>query len=291
MGAADIVPGVSGGTVALILGIYDDLVGNIGRGSNALARLLRGDVSGFVKRLKAVDWIFLIPLLVGMVTAVVVLAGIIEAALQDYPEAMAGLFFGLVLGSIVVARQLLVAPDRSHAVLAATVGATMFVLLGFQSGPAIDPSPIALVGAGALAICAMILPGISGSFILVMIGMYAAVLGAVDDRALTDIALVGLGAILGLALFSQLLSRLLAKFHDLLMAALIGLMLGSLRVLWPWPNGVGFIDREASETIDGTGLELPGSDPWFFAVLLAVVATVAVIGASAMVRRPKQSGA
>lgn len=285
MGAADIVPGVSGGTVALILGIYGDLVANIGKGSSALTSLLRGDLSGFVTRLREVDWVFLIPLFTGIATSVLVLAGLIETALHDYPETMAGLFFGLVIGSIVVARKLLVAPDLTHTTIALLVGAATFALLGFQSGPALDPSPVALLAAGALAVCAMILPGISGSFILVMIGMYAAVLSAVDERDLADIALVGLGAILGLALFSQLLTRLLTKYHDYLMASLIGLMFGSLRVLWPWPNGVGFIDRDASETIDGTGLSLPGEDPWFFAVLLAVVATIGVVAASAVVRR------
>lgn len=275
MGASDVVPGVSGGTVALILGIYNGLITNIGIGAKALGRIVRGDVSGFIERLRQVDWMFLLPLLAGIGAAVVILAGIIESALRDYPEAMAGLFFGLVIGSIVVARDLLKAPEPIHAGIALGVGAVLFLLLGLQSGPVADPGPLLLVGAGALAICAMILPGISGSFILLMIGMYAAVLDAVDERHLDEIALVGIGATIGLALFSSALNYVLDHHHDVVMAALIGLMLGSLRVLWPWPNGVGIIDHD--DVVSGTGLDMPNGAPWVAAVLLAVAAAAVVV--------------
>lgn len=275
MGASDVVPGVSGGTVALVLGIYNDLITNIGLGAKALGRLVRGDISGFFDRLRSVDWLFLIPLLAGVGTAVAVLASVIEAALSDYPEAMAGLFFGLVLGSIFVARDLLKSPSPNHAAIATGVGVVLFILLGFQSGPISDPGPLLLILAGALAICAMILPGISGSFILLMIGMYATVLDAVDERNLAEIALVGIGATIGLALFSSGLNYVLEHHHDRVMAVLIGLMLGSLRVLWPWPNGVGIIDHD--ETISGTGLDLPNGAPWVLPVVLAVAATIGVV--------------
>jgi putative membrane protein len=278
MGASDVVPGVSGGTVALILGIYNDLITNIGVGSKALGLLLKGDFSGFLDRLRSVDWFFLVPLLLGIGAAVAILAGIIRSALQDYPEAMAGLFFGLVVGSIFVARNLLQSPEAVHALAALGVGIVAFVLLGFQSGPITDPGPLLLVIAGALAICAMILPGISGSFILLMIGMYAPVLDAVDERDFAQIALLGIGAIVGLGLFSSALNHVLAKHHDMVMSVLIGLMLGSLRVLWPWPNGVGIIDHDA--TISGTGLDVPNGAPWVPAVLLGVAAAVAVVGLS-----------
>lgn len=278
MGASDVVPGVSGGTVALILGIYDGLIHNIGIGSSALGRLVRGDVAGFAERLRTVDWLFLIPLLAGIGTAVAALASVIESALLDYPEAMAGLFFGLVIGSIVVAKALLESPAALHAGIAAAVGIATFVLLGFQSGPIADPGPVMLLAAGALAICAMILPGISGSFILLMIGMYAAVLDAVDERQIDKIAIVGIGAIIGLALFSSGLNYVLEHHHDAVMAALIGLMLGSLRVLWPWPNGVGIIGHD--ETISGTGLDLPNGAPWVVPVVLAITSAAAVIAVS-----------
>jgi len=280
MGASDVVPGVSGGTVALVLGIYGGLIGNISKGSKALGRLCKGDVTGFIDGLKSVDWLFLIPLLAGVGTAVVVLAGLIETALHDFPEAMAGLFFGLVIGSIVVARGLLKAPTAEHLAISLIIGAITFGLLGFQSGPIADPGPITFIVAGSLAICAMILPGISGSFILLMIGMFAAVLNAVDERIISEIALVGVGAIIGLALFSSFLTYLLDSFHDRVMAVLIGLMIGSLRVLWPWPNGVGIIESE--EVIPGTGLELPNGAPTLVPILLAIVAVVVVVVVSSL---------
>ena len=272
MGAADVVPGVSGGTIALVLGIYNKLIATVRSGARALGMLLKGDLKGFWKRFTSIDWLFLAPLIAGIGIAVVSLAPIIETQLHDNPEEMAGLFFGLVTGSVTVGLGLLTKRTNEHVVIMLVVGVAVFQLLGFQSGPVIDPSPLVFVGAGALAICAMILPGISGSFILLMMGMYAAVLGAVHDQAFTDIALVGIGAIIGLALFSSLLGWVLDSQFNRVMAALIGLMLGSLRVLWPWPNGVGVVAEDESEVIDGTGLEWPTNvDAFVGPAVLAVV--------------------
>ena len=221
MGASDVVPGVSGGTVALILGIYNDLITAVSTGSKALGKLVKGDFTGFIDGLKAVDWLFLIPLVAGVFSAVLLLSGIIETLLHDHAETMAGLFFGLVIGSIVVARGLLKNPNSSHVMIMAVVAFALFIILGFQSGPVADPNALMLIGSGALAVSALILPGISGSFILLMIGMYAAVLNAVDERIIGDIALVGVGAIVGLALFSSFLNHLLETYHDKVMAVLI----------------------------------------------------------------------
>ncbi|MGD2060907.1 MAG: DUF368 domain-containing protein, partial [Acidimicrobiia bacterium] len=123
--------------------------------------------------------------------------------------------------------------------IALLVAVALFLLLGLGEDASIsDPSLLAFFGAGALAICAMILPGISGSLILLLVGMYAAVLGAVNDRDLLAVGVFVLGAILGLAIFSQILHWALRHHHDDVLAALVGLMAGSLRVLWPWPGGV-----------------------------------------------------
>ena len=257
MGAADVVPGVSGGTIALVLGIYRKLVDTVRSGARSLGVLLKGDLTGFWRRFTGIDWLFLVPLLFGVGIAIVSLASVIETQLHDNPEEMAGLFFGLVAASVVVGVGLLTRRTNEHLVIVVLVGVATFFLLGYQSGPVADPSPAVFVGAGALAICAMILPGISGSFILLMIGMYAAVLGAVHDRELTDLALVAVGAVIGLAGFASLLGWILERQFNRVMAALIGLMLGSLRVLWPWPHGVGVIAEDESEVIDGTGLEWP----------------------------------
>jgi putative membrane protein len=263
MGAADIVPGVSGGTVALVFGIYRRLVGSIRHGSTAMGRLLKGDISGAKDALGSVDWLFLIPLGAGVGTALLSLASLIERLLEDHPEAMAGLFTGLVLGSVVVAWGLLEVRDLTRLGVGAAVGLAVFVLLGLRGGTSeeavtqlSDPALWAYFAAGSVAICAMILPGISGSFILVMLGMYAPVLGAVSDRDLLPVALVGLGAVVGLALFSQVLHWSLEHHYNTVMAALIGLMVGSLRVLWPWPEGVDSTNLGAPDEAVGTSIAL-----------------------------------
>ena len=278
MGAADVVPGVSGGTVALVLGIYQRLVDAIRRAAKAPVPLAKGDLGSFRAALKSLDFIFLVPLGIGIVLAVGSLAGPIETQLHDNPEEMAGLFFGLVAASIVVALRLIERPTLAHYQLMAAVGAVVFILLGFQSGPVHDPSPAVLVGAGALAVCAMILPGVSGSFILLMIGMYSAVIGAVSDRDFVDILFVALGAAIGLAVFSSALGWIMDRRRDLVTAAMVGLMLGSLRVLWPWPNGVGVVSERRAEVIDGTGLSWPTSGELPAPAILAVVGGLAVLG-------------
>lgn len=278
MGAADIVPGVSGGTIALILGIYERLIASIRTGARSLGRLLRGDVSGFVDQLKAVEWTLVGPLLVGIAAAFLVLSSVIDRLLRDEPQAMAGLFFGLVAASIFVAWKLLDRRDATRMAVLVVVAVIAFFVLGFRSGVVESPAPIAYLLSGAVAICAMILPGISGSFLLLMLGMYTAFIGAVHERDLPPLLLFVIGAVCGLAAFSTLLSWLLEHHRDTLLAALIGLMAGSLRVLWPWPNGVGAIEEAAADQVDGTVIDLPASfaDAWL-PIVLAVVAFVFVI--------------
>ncbi len=277
MGAADIVPGVSGGTIALILGIYERLIASIRTGARSLGRLARGDIGGFVSQFKAIEWTFIGPLLVGIGAAFVVLSSLIDRLLTNEPEAMAGMFFGLVVASILVAWQLLSNRDPARMAVLAAVAVVAFFVLGLQSGAVADASPIAFLLTGAIAICAMILPGISGSFLMLMLGMYAAFVGAVHDREITNLLLFVIGALAGLAAFSTLLWWILEHHRDTLLAALIGLMAGSLRVLWPWPNGVGTIEDNAANQIDGTVIDLPAgfSDAWL-PIVLAMVAFVVV---------------
>jgi putative membrane protein len=285
MGAADVVPGVSGGTIALIVGIYEKLIEQVRAGARALGALVKGDLRGFWSRVTGLDYLFLVPLAVGILLAVGGLASILETQLEENPEEMAGLFFGLVAGSVLIGWDLINRRTSTHLAITVVVAIAIFFLLGFSSGPIADPSPGVFVGAGALAICAMILPGISGSFILLMIGMYAAVIGAVDERAFADIALVGVGAVVGLALFSTFLGWLLDNHGDNVMAAMVGLMLGSLRVLWPWPNGVGVISENEDEVIDGTGLEWPSGDEVLGPVALCVVGFVLVMAIAQVGKR------
>ncbi len=237
MGSADIVPGVSGGTVALVLGIYDRLVGAIRQGTRGIAALLKGRPRDAWQALLAVDWGFLLTLFIGIGTAVVVLAGLLERLLEEQPVLLSAAFLGLVAGSVVVAADEVDEPSARVWVIGTVSAVVTFLVLGLRAGTLEDPSLLVLFAGGALAICAMILPGISGSFLLLLVGLYQVVLAAVDDRDLVTIATVGVGAVVGLALFSTLLHWLLDHHRDTVMAALLGLMVGSLRVLWPWPAG------------------------------------------------------
>ena len=269
MGTADLIPGVSGGTIALILGIYERLVTSVKEGSLALASLVRADFVRMRRHLSEVEWGFLVPLLAGILSAVFLLSGVLETQLDERPQLLAGLFLGLVLGSVVIAWRLLRRPSVLHVVVAAVVTLGLFVVLGVGEGAIPeDPSALVFFGAGALAICAMILPGISGSLILVLVGMYAPVLGAVNDREVLLVLVFTSGAVVGLAFFSQLLHWALEHHHDLLMAGLVGLMAGSTRVLWPWPDGV-------------TGPELGRpTEGWPWVLVAALIGAVAVSGIS-----------
>ena len=282
MGAADVVPGVSGGTVALLLGIYERLIDTVRAGAGVVGALLRGKWSETGDRLRSFDWWFAVPLVAGIVVAVAALASVIDELLVDEAEAMAGLFFGLVAASVVVAWKLVDKPSVVLGLMALAVGGLLFWLLGLQSGPVADQTEIALFGSGIVAACAMLLPGISGSFILLMLGVYPAAIAAVDDWVWADLAALAAGAALGLALFSTLIGRVLGRWNDPTLAVMVGLLLGSLRVLWPWPAGVGVISRHAEETVDGTGLGwAPVANLWLPTVL-AVAAASLVFVLSAM---------
>jgi putative membrane protein len=272
MGSADIVPGVSGGTIALVLGIYERFIASVRAGSKALTLLARADVDGFRKWMAAVEWAFILPLLAGIGVAFLTLARVIRDLLHDEPEMMSAVFMGLVAGSVIIAWRLIRAPQVLHALVIAAAAIATFVALGLVHGTSeeavgqmAEPALWAFFGAGAIAICAMILPGVSGSFLLVVLGMYGPALTALTELEVLNLLAFGLGAVVGLALFSQVLYLALQRYHDMVMAVLIGLMAGSVRVLWPWPAGV-----------ESTVIGAPDGD-WVIALALAVVAFVAVV--------------
>jgi putative membrane protein len=274
MGTADIVPGVSGGTVALVLGIYNELIHNISQGAYGLKQLITGDVTGFRHTLRTIEWIWLFSLLAGILVAIFALSSVLERLLDDEPIKMSALFLGLVAGAIWVALRMLDKIDGASVAIMLGVGAAFFLLLGLRSDThaADDAAEVVTKAwwvfflAGAIAICAMILPGISGSFLLVMLGMYTEVLGAVNDRDFFVLGVFALGCVVGLALFSTLLNWLLDHYRRWVLAAMIGLMLGSTRVLWPWPNGT-----------NTTTLSMPSDDVAVPVLLFIVGAAVVVI--------------
>jgi putative membrane protein len=186
---------------------------------------------------------------------------------------MAGAFAGLVAASAWVAARLIKAPNWTHVAIVLVVTVATFALLGLKGGEITDPSWPVIFGAGAIAICAMILPGISGSFLLLMLGMYEYVINAVNDRDIPIVLVFGLGCIVGLALFSQVLDWSLRNHHDIVIAAMVGLMIGSFRVLWPWPDGV-----------DSVALGAP-SGTWFIPVLIGIASAAVVVGLTVLVER------
>lgn len=274
MGAADLVPGVSGGTVALVLGIYRRLVSSVKSGAHVLGALVRFDVERAKSAWKEIDWPFILTLVAGIALAIITLSSLIRYLRDNYPVETAAAFFGLVAASIVVAWRLVSSRDTVRISIIVGVAMVAFLVLGLRSGPVDDPALWMFFAAGAVAICAMILPGISGAFILLMLGMYDATIDAIHDRSMIIVVVFAFGATIGLASFAPLLDRLLNRYHDSVIAALIGLMAGSLRVLWPWPDG--------TET---TSLAFP-SDPWLLPIGLVVVGAGLVLIVAHRVNRP-----
>lgn len=234
MGAADSVPGVSGGTVAFIVGIYDRLITSVGEGFRAVLAALRLDLGAARDRLGRIDWRLLLPLVAGIGIAIVLAAGVVLSLLDRFPEQSRALFLGMVFASVAVPWKRIIQRTSTTWFLAAAGVTAAFVIAGFPPGTVADPSTLQILGAATIAICAMILPGVSGAFILLVMGMYEPTLEAVHDRDLGYLATFGSGAAIGLGTFSLLLGAALRRSHDETMALLVGLMIGSLRALWPW---------------------------------------------------------
>jgi putative membrane protein len=239
MGAADIVPGVSGGTVAFITGIYPRLLHSIRSiDLTALRLLLGGEVPAAWRH---VNGGFLTLLAAGILTSILSLARVLGWLLEHYPEPLWALFFGLILSSAILLLQQVPRWEwRTSAALTFGVAAAVAVALAPRSGFIEGEAGIFL--AGFIAICAMILPGISGSFILVLLGMYSRVLDAVREFDLVLLGLFALGAGCGLLCFSRLLDWLLQRYRGTTVALLTGFLFGSLAVVWPWKRTLSWVE-------------------------------------------------
>ncbi|AFC24996.1 DUF368 domain-containing protein [Saprospira grandis] len=233
MGAADVVPGVSGGTVAFITGIYERLLRGIkGVNLESLKVLQRQGIAAFWT---AIDGNFLLALFGGIFVSVLSLASLLSSALEHYPQLLWSFFMGLVLASaLYVGRQIKWnnLPSIVLLIMGAGIayGITLFV-------PTEMPKsyPMAFIS-GAIAICAMILPGISGSFILLLMGMYKHVIEAIHERDILFLLVFMMGCGLGLLSFARILSWLFEHYRSAALALLTGFMLGSLPKIWPWQN-------------------------------------------------------
>jgi putative membrane protein len=234
MGAADVIPGVSGGTVALIVGIYERLIHSVRAGASAVFHVVRLDFAGSRRRFGEVEWGLVLPLGAGILAALVIGSRIIPGLLEEYPSQIAALFFGLILGSLAIPYRRIEEVGKLHIGLMVVFGIAAFVAVGLPPREIANPAlPLVFVFA-AVAICAMILPGVSGAFLLLVMGIYRPTLEALAELDVAYIAVFAAGAAVGLGLFSKLLEWLLVYRHAATMSALVGLMAGSLRALWPW---------------------------------------------------------
>ena len=239
MGAADIVPGVSGGTVAFITGIYDQLLDSLRAVDlEFLARLSRLDIAGAWQH---INGRFLLALLLGIATSIFSLAQLVSWVLEHHPVPLWAFFFGLILASAAV---LLREVDNWSApkVLCLLSAGAVAVCIALSPVMSLEMGLAGVFLAGFLAVCAMILPGISGSFILVLLGMYSTTLVALKSLDLVFILVFVIGAGCGLLCFSRLLHWLLQRFHQGTMAVLTGFLFGSLLVVWPWKRVLEWVE-------------------------------------------------
>ncbi len=284
IGCAELVPGVSGGTVALVTGVYEQLIDSAHHVTSAVRRLVTGPdrLASARAELRRTDWFLIVPVLLGMVAALVTIAGLMNAFVTGHPELARGLFLGMVAVSIVVPLRMLPPGHRPawlEVLLVALVTVVTFWLVGLAGGGAeADPSLVIVFGAAAIAICALVVPGVSGSFFLLTVGLYTTTLDAIDSRDLVYIGVFAAGATLGLASFVQLLNYLLGHRRRTTLLVMVGLMLGSLRALWPWQSvPASSSDGEAHGPGELLAPYAPVAGPVLLALLGAAVVLVLVV--------------
>lgn len=245
MGAADVVPGVSGGTIALITGIYETFVNALKSFSSAPKVLFK---EGFAAVWKHINGPFLLALGAGIGFSLLALVKLIKYALEFHPVLLWSFFFGLIVASsYYVGKQ--VKKWNTANIIALLLGAASIFYLTSISPSQTSESALFIFFSGMVAICAMILPGISGAFILVLIGKYQFIINSLSDLNIKVIVLFALGCGTGLLSFSHLLSYLLKRYHDLTIAILTGFMIGSLQKIWPWKNTLSWTTDRHGESI------------------------------------------
>ena len=265
IGIANVIPGVSGGTMALIFGIYERVLRAAGDGVQAGMALLRGDFKGFLGRVTDLPWRFLGPLAIGILAAPFLGASLLSDLLETRPQLMRGLFFGLIVGSLPIPWVRIKQRDAVKLALLVLAAVAAFGLSALPARVTDDPGLWFVFGSAMLAISAMVLPGVSGAYVLLILGIYQATLLALESLDVVFIAVFAGGAAVGLAAFTVLLNWLLEHRHDATMAVLVGLMIGSLRALWPWLSQDG-------------ALMMPGPQDSVGLVVIAGLAGLAVTG-------------
>lgn len=280
MGAADVVPGVSGGTIAFISGIYEELLSSISSINIANLKLLKKE--GLNAAWKAVNGNFLLALLSGIFISIISLAKLISWLLENKPIMVWSFFFGLVLASILYVGKQLTKWNTVTVILFLIGAFVAYFITTLQPAISESSSLLFFFFAGALAICAMILPGISGSFILVLLGAYKPVLDAIHSRDIKLIGVMAIGAVVGLLSFSKVLRWLFDHHRNYTLAVLTGFILGSLNKIWPWKETLSW-------RVNSHGVEVPfnersispfsfeGDSQLMMAILLSIIGFAVII--------------
>ncbi|MDD2195914.1 MAG: DUF368 domain-containing protein [Bacteroidales bacterium] len=288
MGAANVIPGVSGGTVALITGIFERIINAIKSFNLTALSLL---FSGKIKELIIyVDFYFLLSVGIGMIASIISLARVLKFLFESYPVFIWAFFFGLIVASVFYVGKT-IAKWRFSVYLFFLIGAAIAVWVSFMNPATPNDSFLYLVLCGVVAICSMILPGLSGSFVLILMGNYELVMiDAVTQGNFTVLLPVVLGGIVGVIALSHVLSWVFKKYKDQTIALLTGFILGSLSILWPWKqeilskNSVGdLILKEGNPIVQGYNLILP--DAFTTEVIIAIMLALLGFGVIALMEK------
>ncbi len=232
VGLANIIPGVSGGTIALITGIFERLINSIKSfGVSSLTLLIKGKFKEFAEK---TDLYFLISLFTGVIIAIVAIAHIFSLLFQNYPIYIWSFFFGLILASVYFVGRT-ITNWKISVVISCIIGTIIAIMFAFFSPASQDDNFFYLILCGVVAVCSMILPGLSGSFVLILMGNYQLIaIDAIKDRDITILFPVLIGAVIGLVTFSHIISWVFKKYKDQTIGILTGFILGSLTIIWPW---------------------------------------------------------
>jgi len=274
MGVANVIPGVSGGTIALITGIFERLIDAIKSFDlKAVKLLFKGEFKAFAEY---TDLAFIISLFIGVGVAIIGIAKLFEYLFEFYPVYLWSFFFGLILASIYFVGRTI---DKWNigVIISFTIGASLAIAMTFMTPASQNENPVYLVVCGVVAICSMILPGLSGSYVLILMGNYQLVaIEAISNMRFDILIPVGIGAGIGLIAFSHLLSWLFKKYKNQTIAVLTGFILGSLGIIWPWKTA---IEQAFGDKIKVIGYDyfLPEMNTEFFIAFFIIIAGIASI--------------
>ncbi|MEM6829446.1 MAG: DUF368 domain-containing protein [Bacteroidota bacterium] len=274
MGAANVIPGVSGGTMAFITGIYERLINALKHiDIKSIKLLLSGKFKAFAER---VDFMFLVYLFLGVFISILSLAKLLEWALDRYEVYTLSFFFGLILASIFAVAKQISQVDLS-VVVSFVIGTAIAISIAFLPPAQESDSFIYMILCGVVAVCSMILPGLSGSYILILMGNYLLVLRAVSAFEFTVLIPLLIGCVIGLITLSRLLSYLFNQFENATISALSGFVVGSLLIIWPWQTKLT-ASFNGKEKVVGRIWNLPDMEgPFFLALFLILLGFLLVI--------------